>query len=150
MLTHEENELLCRVEGDAPMGQLMRRHWVPALLSEQLVESDGAPVRVRLFGEDLVAFRDTDGRIGVLGGLLTPVTGLAGAAVAVYWLGLPPMLAGIVYLFGSLPPAVLNFLMAEYYRQEPDSMASIVLIGNLMSIGFVPFGLWLTLESLPA
>ena len=89
-------------------------------------------------------------RIGVLGGLLTPVTGLAGAAVAVYWLGLPPMLAGIVYLFGSLPPAVLNFLMAEYYRQEPDSMASIVLIGNLMSIGFVPFGLWLTLENLPA
>ncbi len=67
MLTHAENELLCRVEGDAPMGALMRRHWVPALLSEQLVESDGAPVRVRLFGEDLVAFRDTDGRIGVLG-----------------------------------------------------------------------------------
>ncbi len=67
MLTHEENELLCRVEGDAPMGKLMRRHWVPALLSEQLIESDGAPVRVRLFGEDLVAFRDTDGRIGVLG-----------------------------------------------------------------------------------
>jgi phthalate 4,5-dioxygenase oxygenase subunit len=67
MLTHEDNELLCRVEGDAAMGQLMRRHWVPALLSEQLVESDGVPVRVRLFGEDLVAFRDTDGRIGVLG-----------------------------------------------------------------------------------
>jgi phthalate 4,5-dioxygenase oxygenase subunit len=67
MLTHEENEILTRVEGDAPMGQLMRRHWTPALLSEQLVESDGAPVRVRLFGEDLVAFRDTDGRIGVLG-----------------------------------------------------------------------------------
>ncbi|WP_332697615.1 Rieske 2Fe-2S domain-containing protein, partial [Bosea sp. (in: a-proteobacteria)] len=67
MLTHEENEILTRVEGDAPMGQLMRRHWTPALLSEQLVESDGAPVRVRLFGEDLVAYRDTDGRIGVLG-----------------------------------------------------------------------------------
>jgi len=67
MLTHEENEILTRVEGEAPMGQLMRRHWTPALLSEQLVESDGAPVRVRLFGEDLVAFRDTDGRIGVLG-----------------------------------------------------------------------------------
>lgn len=67
MLTHQENELLCRVEGDAPMGQLMRRHWVPALLSEQLEEADGTPVRVRLFGEDLVAFRDTDGRLGVLG-----------------------------------------------------------------------------------
>src|SRR5918911_3684447 len=67
MLTHEENDLLCRVEGDAPMGRLMRRHWVPAVLSEQLVEPDGTPVRVRLFGEDLVAFRDTDGRVGVLG-----------------------------------------------------------------------------------
>src|SRR5918999_1104839 len=67
MLTHEENELLCRVEGEAPMGRLMRRHWVPAVLSEQLVEPDGTPVRVRLFGEDLVAFRDSDGRLGVLG-----------------------------------------------------------------------------------
>ena len=67
MLTAQENELLCRVEGDAPMGRLMRRHWVPAALSEQLDEPDGAPVRLRLFGEDLVAFRDTDGRIGVLG-----------------------------------------------------------------------------------
>ncbi len=67
MLTYEENQMLARVEGDAPMGQMMRRHWVPALLSEQLAERDCDPVRVRLFGEDLVAFRDTDGRIGVLG-----------------------------------------------------------------------------------
>ena len=66
MLTREENELLCRVEGDAAMGALMRRHWVPAALSEQAVEPDGAPVRIRLFGEDLVAFRDTDGRLGIL------------------------------------------------------------------------------------
>jgi phthalate 4,5-dioxygenase len=67
MLTVQENELLCRVEGAAPMGQFMRRHWVPALLSEQLREPDGAPVRVRLLGEDLVAFRDSSGRIGLVG-----------------------------------------------------------------------------------
>lgn len=67
MLTAQENERLCLVEGDAPMGQLMRRHWVPALLSEQLTEPDGSPVALRLFGEDLVAFRDSDGRLGVLG-----------------------------------------------------------------------------------
>lgn len=66
MLTAEENDLLCRVEGDAPMGQLMRRHWVPACLSEDVAERDGAPVRVRLLGEDLVAFRDSQGRVGVL------------------------------------------------------------------------------------
>lgn len=67
MLTAEENMLLCRVEGDAPMGRMMRRHWVPAALSEQLAERDGAPIRLRLFGEDLVAFRDSEGRLGVLG-----------------------------------------------------------------------------------
>jgi phthalate 4,5-dioxygenase len=67
MLTAQENHTLCRVEGDAPMGRFMRRHWVPALLSEQLPEADGTPVRLRLFGEDFVAFRETDGRIGVLG-----------------------------------------------------------------------------------
>src|SRR5579863_10539286 len=67
MLTQSENELLCRVEGDAPMGRLMRRHWVPALLSEQVAEVDGAPVRVQLFGEKLVAFRDSSGKLGLLG-----------------------------------------------------------------------------------
>ena len=67
MLTAEENLLLCQVEGQAPMGQLMRRHWIPAALSEQVAEPDGTPVRLRLFGEDLVAFRDSKGRVGVLG-----------------------------------------------------------------------------------
>ncbi len=67
MLTAEENDLLCRVEGDAPMGQIMRRHWLPACLSEEVAEPDGAPVWVRLLGEDLVAFRDSDGRLGVIG-----------------------------------------------------------------------------------
>lgn len=67
MLTDKENQLLCRVEGSAPMGEYMRRYWVPALLLEQVEEPGGKPVRVRLFGEDLVAFRNTDGRIGVIG-----------------------------------------------------------------------------------
>jgi phthalate 4,5-dioxygenase oxygenase subunit len=66
VLTPEEDALLCRVEGDAPMGQLMRRHWIPAFLSEQLTEIDGAPVPVRLLGENLVAWRDTDGRISLM------------------------------------------------------------------------------------
>lgn len=66
MLTKEENELLCRVEGDAPMGQLMRRHWTPVCLIEEVSEPDGAPVKARVFGENLVVFRDSDGRVGVL------------------------------------------------------------------------------------
>ena len=66
MMTPEENDLLCRVEGDAPMGQIMRRHWIAACLSEEVAEPDGAPVKVRLLGEDLVVFRDSKGRLGVL------------------------------------------------------------------------------------
>ncbi len=46
----------------------MRRYWFPAALSDELAERDGTPVRVRLLGEDLVAFRDTDGRVGVIEG----------------------------------------------------------------------------------
>ena len=65
-MTREENGLLCRVEGAAPMGQLMRRHWMPVCLSDEIAERDGAPVKARLLGEDLVVFRDTNGRVGVL------------------------------------------------------------------------------------
>ncbi|MDB5594628.1 MAG: MarR family transcriptional regulator [Hyphomicrobiales bacterium] len=66
MLTDHENDLLCRVEGDAPMGKLMRQYWLPACLSEEVAENDCDPVRVRILGENLVAFRDTDGRVGVM------------------------------------------------------------------------------------
>ena len=66
MLTAEENDLLCRVEGQAPMGQLMRRHWTPVCLIGEVSEPDGTPVKARVFGEDLVVFRDTKGRVGVM------------------------------------------------------------------------------------
>lgn len=66
MLSHAQNELLCRVEGHAAMGQLMRRHWLPVCMSEEVAGRDGAPVKARLLGEDLVVFRDSEGRLGVL------------------------------------------------------------------------------------
>ncbi|AVO34620.1 Rieske 2Fe-2S domain-containing protein [Ottowia oryzae] len=66
MMTAAENDLLCRVEGDAPMGQLMRQHWTPVCLIEEVAEPDGAPVKARVYGEDLVVFRDSDGTVGVL------------------------------------------------------------------------------------
>src|SRR5215510_6609911 len=67
MLTSADNELLCRVEGAAVMGQTMRRHWLPVCMLEEVQENDGSPVRARLLGEDLVVFRDTAGRLGVVG-----------------------------------------------------------------------------------
>ncbi len=67
MVTREDNDLLTRVEGTSPMGRIMRRHWLPACLSEEVAAPDGPPVRTRMLGEDLVVFRDTKGRLGVLG-----------------------------------------------------------------------------------
>lgn len=66
MLTAEENNTLTRVGPGTPMGRVMRSYWIPFLLPEELPTADGAPVRVRLLGEDLVAFRDTNGRIGLV------------------------------------------------------------------------------------
>jgi phthalate 4,5-dioxygenase len=67
MLTQEENELLSRVGPGTPMGELLRRFWMPVLLAEELPEPDCPPVRVRILCENLVAFKDTDGNIGLLG-----------------------------------------------------------------------------------
>ena len=66
MLTREQNELLVRTGPETPMGQVFRRYWIPALLSEELPEPDCPPVRVQLLGERLIAFRDTEGRVGLL------------------------------------------------------------------------------------
>ena len=66
MLSREENELITRVGQGTPMGNAMRRYWIPALLARDIAEPDGPPVRVRLLGADLVAFRDSEGRVGLL------------------------------------------------------------------------------------
>src|SRR5678816_2307473 len=66
MLTREENEMMCRVGPDTPMGEALRRYWVPILLSSQLPTPDGEPVKVEIFGERYVAFRDSSGKVGLL------------------------------------------------------------------------------------
>jgi phthalate 4,5-dioxygenase len=67
VLSREDNEILTRVGPGTLMGDLMRRYWIPACLSSEVDEPDGPPVRVRLLGEDLVAFRDTAGHVGLVG-----------------------------------------------------------------------------------
>jgi phthalate 4,5-dioxygenase len=66
VLSKEENELLGHVGPGTPTGELMRQYWLPSLLSSELPEPDGRPVRLRLLGENLVAFRDSTGEVGVL------------------------------------------------------------------------------------
>jgi nitrite reductase/ring-hydroxylating ferredoxin subunit len=66
MLKREENELVTRVGAGTPMGNVMRRYWMPAALSTELPNADSDPVRVRLLGENLIAFRDTNGEVGLV------------------------------------------------------------------------------------
>ena len=66
MLSQKDNETLTRVGPRTPMGELMRRYWIPAAFSHQIAKPDCPPIRVKLLGENLVLFRDTHGRVGLL------------------------------------------------------------------------------------
>src|SRR5262245_65130471 len=66
MLSREDNEFLTRSGPDTPMGALLRRFWMPALLSEELPERDGPPRKIKIMGEDLLAFRASNGRVGIV------------------------------------------------------------------------------------
>jgi predicted permease len=105
------------------------------------------PMMLISLGVRLYEVRFDDWRIGVVGGLVCPLTGIAIAALLSTLLELDATQQGLLLLFGSLPPAVLNFMVAEQFRQEPGKVASIVLIGNLLSIAFVPLGLTLALRA---
>src|SRR6476646_5519415 len=66
MLSQEENDLLCCTGPGTPMGNLFRRFWLPVALSRELPKPDCPPVRMRILSEDLIAFRDTNGKVGLL------------------------------------------------------------------------------------
>ena len=80
-------------------------------------------------------------RIGASAAVAAPLIGVALALPVVALLGLDGMHAGVVVLFGALPPAVLNFMLAEKYRQEPSKVASIVILGNLFAMVAIPLTL---------
>jgi len=104
------------------------------------------PMMLLSLGVRLAHVRWHDWRIGVVGGIVCPLTGLAMAWILAPLLHLDDVHRGLLILFGCLPPAVLNFMVAEQFRQEPEKVASIVLIGNLLSLVFVPLGLALALR----
>ncbi len=77
-------------------------------------------------------------KIGLLGGIASPVTGLIIVVIVLPFVELTQMEAGALFLFGALPPAILNFMFAERYQQEPDKVASIVIIGNALTLVTLP------------
>jgi hypothetical protein len=106
------------------------------------------PLMLFTLGVRMTAVTLGDWHVGLAGAVVRPLAGLAIAVPLGRLLGLAPTPYAMLVLFASLPPAVLNFLLADQYRQEPERVASIVLIGNLASLVFVPVGLALALRGL--
>lgn len=83
--------------------------------------------------------------IGVLGATLRPVVGMALAWATAAAMQLPAQEQALLLVFGALPPAVLNYMFAERYQQEPEKVASMVLVGNVAALLFLPIALALAL-----
>jgi hypothetical protein len=116
-----------------------------AAITFKLVGEALIPMMLLSLGVRLTTVRWDDAWIGIIGGVICPLTGIAMAGILSPILGLDKAQQGLLILFGCLPPAVLNFIVAEEFRQEPGKVASIVLIGNVLSVIFVPIGLSLAL-----
>ncbi|REE91771.1 AEC family transporter [Cupriavidus plantarum] len=84
--------------------------------------------------------------MGMWGAAVCPLAGIAVALLLVAVVPMTDLQRGLLFVFAALPPAVLNFLVADHFRQEPDQVASIVLLGNIGAVVFVPIGLYLGLR----
>lgn len=119
---------------------------VPLFQALKMLGEACIPIMLFALGVRMIDVSFRCWHIGLVGAVVCPVAGLA-----VAWLldGMLPLTApqrGQMYLFAALPPAVFCFMVAEKYRQEPDKVAAIVLLGNLAALLFVPLGLWLGLR----
>jgi len=103
------------------------------------------PLMLFSLGVRMIAIDFRDWKISLVGSLLCPLSGLVIALPFVALAPLPSAQATLLILFSVLPPAVLNFMVAERYAQEPHRVASIVLVGNLASVLVIPATLWFIL-----
>lgn len=99
------------------------------------------PLMLFALGVRLTTAEWDEWRIGLLAAMFAPVVGVSIATGMLWLLDLPKLQSGALFLFGVLPPAVLNFLFAEAYEQEPAKVASIVTLGNLATVVTLPLAL---------
>jgi predicted permease len=121
---------------------------VPAALFQGLKMLGEACIPIMLFalGVRMLDISFKSWHIGLIGAIVCPLAGLIVAWGLDQVLSLNPAQRGQMFLFAALPPAVFCFMVAERYQQEPDKVASIVLLGNLAALAFVPLGLWMGLR----
>ncbi|HET8747483.1 MAG TPA: AEC family transporter, partial [Ramlibacter sp.] len=99
------------------------------------------PLMLFALGVRLTQLRRRDVPRGLLGAFARPLVGLAVAVPLAWALGLEGMARAQLILFGALPPAVMQYLLAERYEQEPERVAAMILLGNALAVVFVPLGL---------
>jgi malate permease and related proteins len=117
----------------------------PLMMALKMLGDACIPLMLFALGVRMLDVNFKSWHIGVVGAIVCPVGGLIVAWLLDGVLPLTPMQRGQMYLFAALPPAVFCFMVAEQYKQEPDKVASIVLLGNLAALAFVPLGLWMGL-----
>ena len=119
--------------------------WQPALTAIKMLGDVSVPLLLFSLGVRMTGVSFREWKLATGTAILRPVIGMAIAFGVVQLLGLSGQQAAMLTVFGALPPAVLNFLFAERYQQEPQRVASIVLIGNLAALIFLPLALALVL-----
>jgi predicted permease len=112
--------------------------WPPLLLATKMVGDISIPLMLFALGVRLANSQISALGVGVLGAVLRPASGVLLAWGALQLFELPPREQALLLVFGALPPAVLNYMFAERYRQEPDKVASMVLLGNLAAVVTLP------------
>ena len=112
--------------------------WPPLLLAIRMVGDISIPLMLFALGVRLADSRINAIGFGLFGAVLRPAIGVVLAFAAARAAGLAPQQEAMLLVFGALPPAVLNYMFAERYRQEPDKVASMVLLGNLAAVVTLP------------
>ena len=113
----------------------------PLAAAIQLLGQAAIPLLLFALGTRLISVNLVDWRIGVLGALVCPATGVLMVLLVKPFLHLDAQQSALLIVFGALPPAVLNYLVAERYQQEPARVASLVMIGNLGAFVAIPIAL---------
>jgi len=119
--------------------------WPPLLTSIRMLGEICVPLMLFALGVRLADTRISAIGFGLFGAALRPLAGLLLAWAILQLIDLPPREQALLLVFGALPPALLSYMFAERYRQEPDKVASMVLIGNMAAVLFLPIALALAL-----
>ena len=119
--------------------------WAPLYIGIKMLGDVSIPLLLFSLGVRLTDSVARDVQLGLVGAALCPLAGMAIAWAVAPLLGVDDMQAGMLLIFGALPPAVLNYIFAEKYKQEPERVASIVMIGNTASLLFIPMALFFAL-----